>query len=114
VVNWFRHCLEAHPDTDALSLSVEHPGWQSGLPCQHDRPITYWAVERGGPTTQLRYLAAATPASVRLVQTSCCHFGHCLYQYTVSFTPTENCVVDVFADVWGSTTQNLVVSGPGH
>lgn len=33
-------------------------------------------------------------------------------QYSVTFTPTENCVVDVFAEVWGSSSQSITVSGP--
>lgn len=33
-------------------------------------------------------------------------------QYSLSFMPTEDCVVDVFFDAWGSTTQNTIISGP--
>lgn len=38
--------------------------------------------------------------------------GTAFAQYSVTFTPTENCVVDVFFETWGSTTQNATVSGP--
>lgn len=33
-------------------------------------------------------------------------------QYTLTFTPTENCVVDVFFEAWGSTSLTASVSGP--
>lgn len=33
-------------------------------------------------------------------------------QYSLTFTPTENCVVDVFFEAWGSTSLTASVSGP--
>jgi hypothetical protein len=32
--------------------------------------------------------------------------------YSLSFTPTENCVVDVFFEAWGSSSQTVTISGP--
>ncbi|MBS1994126.1 MAG: hypothetical protein JSS83_26630 [Cyanobacteria bacterium SZAS LIN-3] len=33
-------------------------------------------------------------------------------QYSLTFTPTENCVVDVFFEAWGSSSQTATISGP--
>jgi hypothetical protein len=103
------------PDTDAVSggpLSI--PVGKVACPANMTTYITYWAkLSAAGPSAQLRvpggrYPGVGSPGADIVAAISATAFT----QYTVSFTPTENCVVDVFADVWGSTTQNLVVSGP--
>lgn len=77
--------------------------------------VKYWAkLSAAGPTAQLR-VAGGRYAGVGSAGTdvvSAAITATVFTQYSVTFTPTENCVVDVFADVYGSTTQNLVVSGP--
>jgi hypothetical protein len=103
------------PDTDALSgspLSVNIG--KVSCPAGMTTDITYWAkLSAAGPSAQLRvpggrYAGVGSPGVDVTVPVTATAWT----QYTISFTPSENCVVDVFADVWGSTTQNLVVSGP--
>jgi len=103
------------PDTDALSgapLSIAVG--KVACPANMTTYITYWAkLSAAGPTARLRVAGGRYPgvgsAGTDIVAAIS---ATAWTQYTVSFTPTENCVVDVFADIWGSTTQNLVVSGP--
>jgi hypothetical protein len=104
------------PDTDALSgspLSIN----VGKIACPANVPTTvkYWAkLSAAGPTARLRVpggrYAGVGSAGTDVV--SAAITATAFTQYSVTFTPTENCVVDVFADIWGSTSQNLVVSGP--
>ena len=104
------------PDTDALSgapLSIN----VGKIACPANVPTTvkYWAkLSAAGPTARLRVQGGryAGVGSAGTDVVSAAITGTTYAQVSVTFTPTENCVVDVFADVWGSTTQNLVVSGP--
>ena len=104
------------PDTDALSgnpLSII----VGKIACPANVPTTvaFWAkLSAAGPTARLR-VAGGRYAGVGSAGTdvvSAAIAATVFTQYSVTFTPTEICVVDVYADVWGSTTQNLVVSGP--
>jgi len=76
--------------------------------------ITYWAkFSAVGPTGQLKVAGGrnpgvGSPGTDITVAVS----GTAWTQYSLSFTPTEACVVDVYAEVWGSSTQNMQVSGP--
>ena len=87
------------------------------IACPANVPTTikYWAkFSAAGPTAQLkifggRYAGVGSPG-VDVVSSAIS--GTSFVQYSLTLTPTENVVVDVFAEVWGSTTQNLVVSGP--
>ncbi len=104
------------PDTDALSgspLSIN----VGKIACPANVPTTvkYWAkLSAAGPTARLRVpggrYAGVGSAGTDVV--SAAITGTSYAQVSVTFTPTEYAVVDIFADVWGSTTQNLVVSGP--
>ncbi len=104
------------PDTDALSgspLSIN----VGKVACPANVPTTvkYWAkLSAAGPTARLRVpggrYAGVGSAGTDVV--SAAITGTTYAQVSVTFTPTEYAVVDIFADVWGSTTQNLVVSGP--
>ncbi|MBS1993999.1 MAG: hypothetical protein JSS83_25985 [Cyanobacteria bacterium SZAS LIN-3] len=76
--------------------------------------ITYWAkFSAAGPSGQLRiyggrYPGVGSPGTDVTAAVS----GTSWAQYTLSFTPTEACVVDIFAESWGSSTQSMSVSGP--
>lgn len=76
--------------------------------------ITYWAkFSAAGPSGQFRvfggrYPGVGSAGSDVVAAVS----GTAWTQYTLSFTPTENCVVDVFFEAWGSSTQSATVSGP--
>jgi hypothetical protein len=104
------------PDTDALSgapLSIN----VGKIACPANVPTTvkYWAkLSAAGPTARLRVpggrYSGVGSAGTDVV--SAAITGTTFTQVSVTFTPTEYAVVDIFADVWGSTTQNLVVSGP--
>jgi hypothetical protein len=78
--------------------------------------IKFWAKHSAvsGINSQLRVpggrYAGVGSAGVDVV--SAAVSGTAYAQYTLTFTPTEACVVDVFFDTWGSTTQNATVSGP--
>ncbi len=104
------------PDTDALSgapLSIN----VGKIACPANVPTTvkYWAkLSAAGPTARLRVQGGryAGVGSAGTDVVSAAITGTTYAQVSVTFTPTEYAVVDIFADVWGSTTQNLVVSGP--
>lgn len=104
------------PDTDALSggpLSI----LVGKIACPANVPTTvkYWAkLSAAGPTAQLRVFGGRYPGvgSPGTDVVSAAITATTFAEYSVTFTPTENCVVDIFAEVYGSTTQNLVVSGP--
>lgn len=76
--------------------------------------VTFWAqLSAAGPSAQLRvvggrYAGVGSPGTDITAAIS----GTSWTQYSVAFTPTENCVVDVFAEVWGSSSQSMTVSGP--
>lgn len=78
--------------------------------------IKYWAKHSAasGISSRLRVAggryAGVGSAGVDVVSATVS--GTAFAQYSVTFTPTENCVVDIFFETWGSTTQNAVVSGP--
>lgn len=76
--------------------------------------ITYYAkLSAAGPTARLKVFggrhagigSAGTDITVSIAGTT-------YAQYAISVTPTETAVVDIFAEVFGSTTQSLIVSGP--
>lgn len=77
--------------------------------------VKYWAkLSAAGPTAQLkvfggRYAGVGSPGT-DVVSTAIS--GTSYAQYSMTVTPTEACVVDIFAEVWGSSTQSLTVSGP--
>jgi hypothetical protein len=104
------------PDTDALSgapLSINVG--KIACPANVATTVKYWAkLSAAGPTARLRVpggrYAGVGSAGTDVV--SAAITGTTYAQVSVTFTPTEYAVVDIFADVWGSTTQNLVVSGP--
>jgi hypothetical protein len=104
------------PDADALPgspLSIN----VGKIACPANVPTTvkYWAkLSAAGPTARLRvpggrYAGVGSPGTDVV---SSAISGTTFAQVSVTFTPTEYAVVDIFADVWGSSTQNLVVSGP--
>ncbi|MFA6213309.1 MAG: hypothetical protein WC714_27990 [Candidatus Obscuribacterales bacterium] len=104
------------PNTNALSgapLSIN----VGKIACPANVPTTvkYWAkLSAAGPSARLRVpggrYAGVGSAGTDVVSSAIT--GTSYAQVSVTFTPTESCIVDIFADVWGSTTQNLVVSGP--
>jgi len=78
--------------------------------------IKYWAKHSAasGISSRLRvpggrYAGVGSPGTDVVSATVS---GTAFAQYSVTLTPTENCVVDVFFETWGSTTQNATVSGP--
>lgn len=83
-------------------------------PANQTTYVTYWAkFSAAGPSGQLRvfggkYAGVGSPGTDVTTAIS----GTSWTQYTLSFTPTEACVVDIFFEVWGSSTQNGVISGP--
>lgn len=87
------------------------------IACPANVPTTikYWAkLSAAGPSAQLkvfggRYTGVGSPGTdvVSAVIT-----GTTFSQYSVTFTPTETCVIELFAEVWGSSTQSLIISGP--
>ena len=87
------------------------------IACPANVPTTlkYWAkFSAAGPTAQLKVFggryAGVGSAGTDIVSSAIS--GTSFAQYAVTFTPTENVTVDVFAEIWGSSTQNMVVSGP--
>lgn len=77
--------------------------------------VTYWAkLSAAGPAAQLKVFGGRYPGvgSAGTDIVSAAITATTFTQYSVTFTPTENCVVDLFAEVWGSSTQQLTVSGP--
>ncbi len=76
--------------------------------------ITYYAkLSAAGPTALLRifggrYAGVGSPGTDVTVAIS----GTTYAQFAITVTPTENAVIDVFAEVYGSSTQSLTVSGP--
>ena len=83
-------------------------------PANVQTTITYYAkFSAAGPTGRLKVFggryagvgSAGTDVSVSVSGTS-------WTQYSLSFTPTESVVVDIYAEVYGSSTQNMQVSGP--
>jgi hypothetical protein len=104
------------PDTDALSgspLSINVG--KIACPANVATTVKYWAkLSAAGPTARLRVQGGryAGVGSAGTDVVSAAITGTTYAQVSVTFTPTEYAVVDIFADVWGSTTQNLVVSGP--
>jgi hypothetical protein len=103
------------PDTDALSgspLSINVG--RVACPANVTTTITYYAkLSAAGPTARLKVFggrhagvgSAGTDITVSIAGTT-------YAQYAISVTPTEACVVDIWAEVFGSTTQSLTVSGP--
>jgi YD repeat-containing protein len=83
-------------------------------PADQATTITYWAkLSASGISAQLRVAGGRYPGvqSPGLDITSGVS-GTSWAQCTVSVTPTENCVVDVFFDTWGSSTLTATISGP--
>jgi hypothetical protein len=87
------------------------------VPCPAGTPtsITYYAQASAasGISAQLRiaggrYPGVGSPGVDIVAPVS----GTAWTQYTLTFTPTENCVVDVFFEAWGTSTLNATVSGP--
>lgn len=77
--------------------------------------VKYWAkFSAAGPSAQLKVFGGRYPGvgSAGTDVVSAAISGTTFAQYSLTFTPTENAVIDVYAEVWGSSTQNLVVSGP--
>jgi len=83
-------------------------------PASLQTTITYWAkFSAAGPTGRLKVFGGRYPGVGSAgTDVSVSVSGTAWTQYSLSFTPTEACVVDVFAEVWGSSTQNMQVSGP--
>ena len=87
------------------------------IACPANVPTTvkYWAkFSAAGPTAQLKVFGGRYPGvgSAGTDIVSAAVSGTAFAQYAVTFTATEDSVVDIYAEVWGSSTQNLVVSGP--
>lgn len=87
------------------------------IACPANVPTTvkYWAkLSAAGPTAQLKVFggryAGVGSAGTDIVSSAIS--GTSYAQVSITFTPTEACVVDVFAEVWGSSTQSLTISGP--
>lgn len=87
------------------------------VPCPAGIPTTlkYWAQASAasGITAQLRiaggrYAGVGSPGVDVVTPVS----GVAWTQYTLTFTPTESCVVDVFFEAWGTSTVTATVSGP--
>ena len=83
-------------------------------PANVQTTVTYYAkFSAAGPTGQLKVFggryagvgSAGTDVSQAVSGTS-------WTQYSLSFTPTEACVIDVYAEVWGSASENMQISGP--
>ena len=83
-------------------------------PANATTTITYYAkLSAAGPTARLKVFggrhagvgSAGTDITVSIAGTT-------YAQYAISVNPTEACVVDIWAEVFGSTTQSLIVSGP--
>jgi hypothetical protein len=83
-------------------------------PANATTTITYYAkLSAAGPTARLKVFggrhagvgSAGTDITVSIAGTT-------YAQYAISVTPTEACVLDIWAEVFGSTTQSLTVSGP--
>jgi hypothetical protein len=95
-----------------LSVNIGEVACPANVPTT----IKYWAKHSAasGINSQLRVpggrYAGVGSAGVDVVSSAVS--GTSYLQYTLTFTPTEACVVDVFFDTWGSTTQNATVSGP--
>jgi hypothetical protein len=77
--------------------------------------VTFWAKcsAASGIGAQLkvfggRYAGVGSPGSDITAAVS----GTAWAQYSLTFTPSENCVVDVFFESWGTSTQNATISGP--
>lgn len=76
--------------------------------------VTFWAqLSAAGPSARLkvfggRHAGVGSPGTNITTSIS----GTSWAQFSVAFTPTENCVIDVFAEVWGSSSQSLTISGP--
>lgn len=93
-----------------LSLNVG----KVACPANVSTQITYWAkLSAAGPTARLRvfggrYAGVGSPGTDVTVAIS----GTSWAQYTITVTPTEACVIDLYAEVYGSSTQSLTVSGP--
>lgn len=105
------------PDADALSgspLSIN----VGSVVCPANSPttVTYWAKHSAasGISSRLRVPGGRYPGvgSPGVDIVSATVTGTAFAQYSVTFTPTENSVVDIYFDTWGSTTQNATVSGP--
>ena len=83
-------------------------------PANVQTTITYYAkLSAAGPTAQLkifggRYAGVGSAGTDVTVSIS----GTTYAQFAISATPTEDAVIDVFAEVFGSSTQNLTISGP--
>lgn len=104
------------PNANALAASPLRMNiGKIACPANIATTVKYWAkFSAAGPSAQLkvfggRYAGVGSPGTDVV---SSAISGTSYAQYSVTFTPTENCVVDIFAEVWGSSTQNLVVSGP--
>ncbi|MBA4027310.1 MAG: hypothetical protein C0473_03615, partial [Cyanobacteria bacterium DS3.002] len=105
------------PNTNALSgapLSIN----VGSVVCPANSPttVTFWAKHSAasGISSRLRVpggrYAGVGSAGTDVVSATVA--GTAFAQYSVTFTPTENAVVDIFFDTWGSTTQNATISGP--
>ena len=87
------------------------------IACLANTPITitYYAKmsTASGVSSQFRifggrYPGVGSPGSDITVAVS----GTSWTQYSLTVTPTETCVMDVFFEVWGSSTATGIVSGP--
>jgi len=87
------------------------------VPCPAGIPTTikYWAQlsSAAGISAQLRiaggrYPGVGSPGTDIVAAVA----GTAWTQYSLTFTPGENCVVDVFFETWGSSSLTATVSGP--
>jgi hypothetical protein len=103
------------PNANALSLSpLRLNVGKVACPANATTTITYYAkLTAAGPTARLkvfggRHAGIGSPGTDIIVTIA----GTTYAQYAISVTPTETAVVDIWAEVFGSTTQSLIVSGP--
>jgi len=103
------------PNVNALSGSpLRLNVGKVACPANVTTTITYYAkLTAAGPTARLkvfggRHLGIGAPGTDITVAIA----GTTYAQYAISVTPTETAVVDIFAEVFGSSTQSLIVSGP--
>jgi hypothetical protein len=96
--------------TSPLSLNVGKVACPANIPTT----IKYWAkLSAAGPSAQLRIAGGRYPGVGSAGTDITTAVSATTYtEYGVTITPTEACVVDVFFDVWGSTTQSATISGP--
>jgi hypothetical protein len=97
--------------TSPLRLNVG----KIACPANSTTYVTYWtqASAASGISGQLRVVGGRYPGvGSPGTDITAAVTGTAWAQTTLSFTPTETCVVDVFMETWGSSTQTMTVSGP--